>query len=221
MSTTTDSSVFCNTKVAMGLRELFAFTHHERLLLWDPGWSLFYKPSVTTESADTKLHWQGEGLLSKQTDILAGFLVFHVFLHLLFIICLTHVHSVSFRFIIIWTCLFWFLCMCGFPGLSLTSGENFPSIAPLKIYLLKKKEKNVDMFNTYFHYMLHLMPPPPKKKGWNSCVETGEKSSFIHFLNCSSSWGWCRAAACSSCHWARMDRLPVFSRVNLTANYVH
>lgn len=153
-------------------------------------------------------------------QISAGFLVFHVFFHLLFIICLTHVHSVSFRFIIIWTCLFWFLCMCGFPGLSLTSGENFPSIAPLKIYLLKKKEKNVDMFNTYFHYMLHLMPPPPKK-GWNSCIETGEKSSFIHFLNCSSSWGWCRAAACSSCHWARMDRLPVFSRVNLTANYVH
>lgn len=49
--------------------------------------------------------------------------------------------------------------------MSLTSGENFPSIAPLKINLLKKKEKNVDMFNTYFHYMLHLMlPPPPKKR---------------------------------------------------------
>lgn len=94
MSTTTDSSVFCNTKVVMGLREVFAFTHHERLLLWDPGWSLFYKPSVRTESADIRLHWQGEGLLSKHRQISAGFLAFYVFLHLLFIICLTHVPRV-------------------------------------------------------------------------------------------------------------------------------
>lgn len=42
---------------------------------------------------------------------------------------------------------------------------KFPINSPIKniftekknIYW-KKKEKNVDMFNTYFHYMLHLMP---------------------------------------------------------------
>lgn len=101
-------------------------------------------------------------------QISAGFLVFHVFLHLLFIICLTHVHSVSFRFIIIWTCLCWFLCMCGFPGLSLTSGENFPSIAPLKIYLLKKKMLTYSILIFTTCYAWWAPPPlPPKKKGWN------------------------------------------------------
>lgn len=220
MSTTTDSSVFCNTKVAMGLRELFAFTHHERLLLWDPGWSLFYKPSVTTESADTKLHWQGEGLLSKQTDIswFLGFpCIFPSPFHHMF-------NPRSFRVIPLYYYMDLFILISlhvWIPWVVTDIWWKFPINSPIKNIFTEKKGK--ECWHVQYLFSLHvtLDAPPPPKKGWNSCVETGEKSSFIHFLNCSSSWGWCRAAACSSCHWARMDRLPVFSRVNLTANYVH
>lgn len=148
MSTTTDSSVFCNNKVAMGLRELFAFTHHKRLLLWDPGWSMFYKPSVRTESADIRLHRQGEGLLLKQTDIswFLGFpCIFAPPFHHIF-----NPHSLCHSALL-------------FYGLSLTSGENVPSIARLKIYLLEKKYWHIQYL--FSPHMLRLMTlPPPKRK---------------------------------------------------------
>ena len=40
----------------------------------------------------------------------------------------------------LWTWLykFWFLCLCGLLGLLPTSGDNFMSIAPSEIYLLRK-----------------------------------------------------------------------------------